>query len=101
MATTKPNRITLRSYQVGFGDCFLMTFHYKKFDRHILIDFGSTGIPKTSESKKIGADKLMTRVAKISTSSVAESCMRSWQHTGTQITSVASQLTERVRQGQS
>jgi len=64
MATTKPNKITLRSYQVGFGDCFLMTFHYKKFDRHILIDFGSTGIPKTSESKKKGADKLMTRVAK-------------------------------------
>jgi len=64
MATTKPNKITLRSYQVGFGDCFLMTFHYKKFDRHILIDFGSTGRPKTSESKKKGADKLMTRVAK-------------------------------------
>lgn len=64
MATSKPNKITLRSYQVGFGDCFLMTFHYAKFDRHILIDFGSTGIPKSSESKKKGADKLMTRVAK-------------------------------------
>lgn len=64
MATTKPKKITLRSYQVGFGDCFLMTFHYAKFDRHILIDFGSTGRPKNSESKKKGADKLMTRVAK-------------------------------------
>ena len=64
MATTKPNKLTLRSYQVGFGDCFLLTFHYPKFDRHILIDFGSTGIPKSSESKKKSADKLMTRVAK-------------------------------------
>jgi hypothetical protein len=32
-------------YNVGFGDCFLLTFHYKKplQDQHILIDFGSVG----------------------------------------------------------
>lgn len=64
MATIKPKKITLSSYQVGFGDCYLMTFHYPKFERHILIDFGSTGVPKTSESKRKSADKLMTRVAK-------------------------------------
>lgn len=43
----RPNRVTVRPYQVGFGDCFLLTFHYKTGgDRHVLIDFGSTGAPK-------------------------------------------------------
>jgi hypothetical protein len=46
-------------YQVGFGDCFLLTFGYAGGkDRHVLIDFGSTkaprGVPKDH----------MTRVAK-------------------------------------
>ena len=55
---TSPSKLTLRSYQVGFGDCFLLTFHYngKPGDRHVLIDFGSTGMPK-------GAENLMVRVA--------------------------------------
>lgn len=53
----------MRTYQVGFGDCFLLTFHYDKFDRHVLVDFGSTGKPKSSESKKKNAKGLMTRVA--------------------------------------
>ena len=59
MASTKPKSMTLRSYQVGFGDCFLLTFHYDggTHDRHILIDFGSTGQPKSS------GDKLLLRVA--------------------------------------
>jgi hypothetical protein len=32
-------------YNVGFGDCFLLTFHYSAplKDQHILIDFGSVG----------------------------------------------------------
>ena len=63
MASKKPNKLTLSTYQVGFGDCFLLTFHYDKFDRHVLVDFGSTGKPKTSESKKKAAKGLMTRVA--------------------------------------
>ncbi|MEP6636866.1 MAG: hypothetical protein ABJB97_09090 [Acidobacteriota bacterium] len=57
MASNKPNKLTLRAYQVGFGDCFLLTFHYAKFERHVLIDFGSTGQPKGS------GEKLMSRVA--------------------------------------
>lgn len=44
--TTKPVRAILRAYQVGFGDCLLLTFEYADGDkRHALIDFGSTGIP--------------------------------------------------------
>lgn len=42
-----PHKITVRAYQVGFGDCFLLTFHYRRGnDRHVLIDFGSTGVPR-------------------------------------------------------
>lgn len=52
MASLKPRSLTLRSYQVGFGDCFLLTFHYngKTHDRHVLIDFGSTGLPKNRQN---------------------------------------------------
>ena len=64
MATqNKPNQLTLRAYQVGFGDCFLLTFHYPAratraaFERHVLIDFGSTGKPKTA------GENLLQRVA--------------------------------------
>jgi hypothetical protein len=59
MATIKPKSLTLRSYQVGFGDCFLLTFHYNgsTHDRHVLIDFGSTGQAKSS------GENLLLRVA--------------------------------------
>lgn len=43
----KPKSIEVRSYQVGFGDCFLLSFVYGKTDkRHILIDFGTTALPR-------------------------------------------------------
>ena len=41
----KPASVRIRTYQVGFGDCFLVTFRYADGDRHLLIDFGSTGLP--------------------------------------------------------
>ena len=47
-----PNRITVRMYQVGFGDCFLLSFAYRsalpdgRRERHVLIDFGSTRWPR-------------------------------------------------------
>jgi hypothetical protein len=48
-AAEKPRSVRVRSYQVGFGDCFLLTFSYppggKVGQRHVLIDFGSTGQP--------------------------------------------------------
>lgn len=40
--TPTPRRLTIRVYDVGFGDCFLLTFHYPSELRHVLIDFGST-----------------------------------------------------------
>ena len=47
----EPIGLTIRAYQVGFGDCFLLTFKYPEGpdksvqERHVLIDFGSTGMP--------------------------------------------------------
>ena len=50
--SASPHRITVRMYQVGFGDCFLLSFAYHaplpdgRRARHVLIDFGSTRWPK-------------------------------------------------------
>ena len=41
----RPKAITLRSYQVGFGDCFLLSVSYGREERHVLVDFGTTGLP--------------------------------------------------------
>jgi hypothetical protein len=63
-AAIKPSKLNIRAYQVGFGDCFLLTFYYPKAvkdsekERHVLIDFGSTGMPKG-----VKADEQMMKVA--------------------------------------
>ena len=42
-----PTSATIRTYHVGFGDCFLISFGYsRKSEKHVLIDFGSTAFPK-------------------------------------------------------
>jgi hypothetical protein len=56
----KPDRVTLRAYDVGFGDCFLLTFHYSASQKHLLIDFGSTRKPKD----KAVTGNYMERIAK-------------------------------------
>lgn len=61
----QPVEMILRSYDVGFGDCLLLTFRYAEFNRHVLIDFGSTRPPK---GKKLHAH--MLAVAK----DIAERC---------------------------
>ena len=45
VAVSQPTKVVVRSYQVGFGDCFLVSFEYRTCTRHVLIDFGSTGLP--------------------------------------------------------
>ena len=47
----KPTKVSVRTYQVGFGDCFLLTFHYGAKKRHMLIDFGSTRQPNDAPKK--------------------------------------------------
>jgi hypothetical protein len=54
-----PKSVSIRAYNVGFGDCFLLSFLYgPKSERHVLIDFGSTGVPKG-----INAGKRMMEIA--------------------------------------
>jgi hypothetical protein len=49
----KPRSIEIRSYQVGFGDCFLLSFVYGPTDRrHVLIDFGTTELPPRGKPRK-------------------------------------------------
>jgi beta-lactamase superfamily II metal-dependent hydrolase len=49
-----PESVAVRMYQVGFGDCFLVSFTYAqplgdgRDVRHMLVDFGSTHGPKGS-----------------------------------------------------
>lgn len=50
MASIKPIGLRIRMYQVGFGDCFLLSFEYGqpfadgRTQRHVLIDFGTTSM---------------------------------------------------------
>lgn len=44
-----PTALTIFAYQVGFGDCFLLRFSYSDRPRHVLIDFGTTGLPEDAE----------------------------------------------------
>ena len=65
-----PKSVTIRSYQVGFGDCFLLQFRYDGDDvRNVLIDFGTTGLPTTLATTP---SKHMPRVAEM----IAEHCGR-------------------------
>src|SRR4051812_40369435 len=58
-----PVSVDVRAYQVGFGDCFLVSFVYSaKNVRHLLIDFGTTGLPKRG-SKALQPSKHMRQVA--------------------------------------
>lgn len=64
MPARKPKQLRIRTYQVGFGDCFLLSFQYAKDARHVLIDFGSTKSPPDAPKQ------LMQRVAE----KIAEDC---------------------------
>jgi beta-lactamase superfamily II metal-dependent hydrolase len=46
-----PSSITVRMYNVGFGDCFLLTFRSADRDRHVLIDYGSTAPPRSNRAR--------------------------------------------------
>lgn len=59
-----PISATIFAYQVGFGDCFLLRFNYPATQRHVLIDFGTTGLPEA-----VASDPMLT-IAK----DIAEKC---------------------------
>jgi hypothetical protein len=66
MAASKPFQVRVRMYQVGFGDCFLVLFDYKKplgdgrSQRSILIDFGSSHGP---EGRSLKSEEVARRIA--------------------------------------
>ncbi len=46
--TRNPTSVTIRTYDVGFGDCFLLSFKYDADNyRHVLIDCGSQASKKS------------------------------------------------------
>ena len=52
-----PTSLRIIAYNVGFGDCFLLTFTYSSGDkRQVLIDFGSTKLPTRSEERRVGKE---------------------------------------------
>lgn len=54
MASASPLSLTIRTYHVGFGDCFLLSFAYKsKKEKHVLVDFGSTGLPEGTPKSRM------------------------------------------------
>jgi hypothetical protein len=60
----RPVRLDIRSFQVGFGDCFLLSFVYAEQDqRHVLIDFGTTGLPSSRAKSAPTVSTHMPRVA--------------------------------------
>ncbi len=64
MATKTPRKISLRVYPVGFGDCFLLGFHYAGGDdRFVLVDFGSTELTKKRVPRSKTFVDYMTAIA--------------------------------------
>ena len=63
MAT--PTDVRIRMYNVGFGDCFLLTFRYRKDrERNVLIDFGSSAAPARRKSQMAETAENIREVAK-------------------------------------
>jgi hypothetical protein len=58
--------VEIRGYQVGFGDCFLLSFVYSATDkRHVLIDFGTMELPTRGTPRKAAkASEHMPQVAR-------------------------------------
>ncbi|NOT57612.1 MAG: hypothetical protein HOP18_23650 [Deltaproteobacteria bacterium] len=64
MAAKTPRKISLRVYPVGFGDCFLLGFHYAgNDDRFVLIDFGSMELTKKRMARSGAFLTYMKKVA--------------------------------------
>ena len=51
--SSSPSSVAIRSYQVGFGDCFLLTFLYPDKKRYVLVDFGTNGTPEGNDREQL------------------------------------------------
>lgn len=54
MSGHSPSKVTIRMYNVGFGDCFLLKFVYDgaSTDKHVLIDCGSMALPQSGDKPR-------------------------------------------------
>ncbi|HEX7150300.1 MAG TPA: MBL fold metallo-hydrolase [Thermoanaerobaculia bacterium] len=60
-----PIDVRIRMYNVGFGDCFLLTFRYRNDrERNVLIDFGSSAAPARRKSQMTETAEDIREVAK-------------------------------------
>ncbi len=51
---SQPTKVAIRTYQVGFGDCFLLSFQYNRAgEKHVLIDFGTTKLPPKAPKSRM------------------------------------------------
>lgn len=49
-----PLSVSIRTYQVGFGDCFLLSFAYADApEKHVLVDFGTTKLPQDAPKTRM------------------------------------------------
>ncbi len=55
MAAEKPSSVRIRAYDVGFGDCLLLSFRYPARERHVLVDFGSHPKPRRKAAGDLAA----------------------------------------------
>jgi hypothetical protein len=61
-----PKSVEIRTYQVGFGDCFLLSFVYGENDRrHILIDFGTTGLPGRTAKPSVHMPRVANHIKRV------------------------------------
>lgn len=61
MPAKSPKELRIRIYDVGFGDCFLLTFRYptgSPREKHVLMDFGSTASAKGTPLSGVIADDI-------------------------------------------
>jgi hypothetical protein len=73
-----PDKIELYSYNVFFGDCFLLVFHYPDGDeKFVLIDFGSTG---KGHNKHDEEDEPLPEVNLLDEESTGQRLLRVAQH---------------------
>jgi len=61
-----PIELTIRMYNVGFGDCFLLTFKYPRGDaRHMLVDCGSTSAPKRARKSPDFMERVVSDIERV------------------------------------
>jgi len=65
MAAAAPAEVAIRMYNVGFGDCFLLTFKYPRGLRHMLVDCGSTSAPQRASKSPHFMERVVEDIQRV------------------------------------